>query len=281
MFGLAVEEPENLVQPLLMENSPGNLEILSGVLLFNFQLWTTGWIVCINGVNCNEFTDVLSNLSFKEREMSSKGISLAFYYRGLPRGVLMSLCRSFTNPPVATLSLINQPTCRLSVAVILNLCDARLKHPWTRDERDELLHLVQENSKSSYTPTHERTFISWHDNRKQETDCLTTVEWFVDFVMVYWHSDKGIMLPGNDATVEKSKAKTCRFVESKNGLLLSQIVALFLSVFVSCQWIRKRLSPHFWAVSPVTKTSWKASLKPIWIPHVMVEFLSKMKSLHL
>ena len=38
MFGLAVEEPENLVKPLLMENSPEKLEILSGVPLFNFQL---------------------------------------------------------------------------------------------------------------------------------------------------------------------------------------------------------------------------------------------------
>ena len=64
---------------------------------------------------------------------------------------------------------------------------------------------------------------------------MTTVESFVDFVMVYWHSDKGIMLPGNDATVEKSKAKTCHFVESKNGLSLSQIVALFLSDFDGCR----------------------------------------------
>ena len=63
--------------------------------------------------------------------------------------------------------------------------------------------------------------------RKQETDGVTTVEWFIDFVMVYWHGHKGIMLPGNDVAVEKSKVKTCRFVESKNGLSLSQIVALF------------------------------------------------------
>ena len=52
--------------------------------------------------------------------------------------------------------------------------------------------------------------------RKQETDGVTTVEWFIDFVMVYWHGHKGIMLPGNDVAVEKSKVKTCRFVESKN-----------------------------------------------------------------
>ena len=98
--------------------------------------------------------------------------------------------------------------------------------------------------------------------RKQETDGVTTVEWFIDFVMVYWHGHKGIMLPGNDVAVEKSKVKTCRFVESKNGLSLSQIVALFLSVFVGCQWIRRRLSPHFRAMLPITKTPWKASKKP-------------------
>ena len=109
------------------------------------------------------------------------------------------------------------------------------------------------------TPTHEPTFVPWHDNRKQDTDCVTTVEWFIDFVMIYWRGHKGITLLGNNVAVEKSKARTCRFVESKNGLSLSQIVALFLSVFVGCRWIRKRLSPHFRAMSPVAKTPWKAS----------------------
>ena len=72
---------------------------------------------------------------------------------------------------------------------------------------------------------------------------------------VYWRGHKGITLPGNDVAVAKSKAKTRRFVESKNGLSLSQIVALFLPVFVGCRWIEKRLSPHFWAMSPVAKTA--------------------------
>ena len=53
--------------------------------------------------------------------------------------------------------------------------------------------------------------------------------------MVYWRGHKGITLPGNEVAVEKSKAKTCHFVESNNGLSLSQIVALFLSVFVGCR----------------------------------------------
>ena len=26
-------------------------------------------------------------------------------------------------------------------------------------------------------------FVPWHDNRKQDTDCVTTVEWFTTFVM--------------------------------------------------------------------------------------------------
>ena len=67
---------------------------------------------------------------------------------------------------------------------------------------------------------------------------------------------------GNDVAVEKSKAETCRFVESKNRLSLSQIVALFLSAFVGCRWIRKRFSPHFLAMSLVAKTPWKASIIP-------------------
>ena len=116
------------------------------------------------------------------------------------------------------------------------------------------------NWKSSDAQTHEPTFVvPWHDNRKQETDCVTTVEWFVDFAMVNWRGHKGIALPGNNVAVEKSKAKTCRFVDSKSGLSLSQIVALFLSVFVGCRWIRRRLSPQFLAMSPVAKTPWKAS----------------------
>ena len=57
----------------------------------------------------------------------------------------------------------------------------------------------------------------------------------VDFVMVYWSGHKRDHTAGNDVAVEKSKAKTCRFVESKNRLSLSQIVALFLSVFVGCR----------------------------------------------
>ena len=112
---------------------------------------------------------------------------------------------------------------------------------------------------SSDAPTHEPTFVPWNDNRKQETDCVTTVEWFIVFAMVYLPGHKGITLPGNDTAVEKSKAKTCRFVESKNGLSLSQIVTFLLSVSVGCRWIRKRLSPHFWPMSAVAKAPWKAS----------------------
>ena len=41
--------------------------------------------------------------------------------------------------------------------------------------------------------------------QEQETDCVTTVEWFINFVMVYWRGHKGITLSGND--VEKAKRK--------------------------------------------------------------------------
>ena len=56
---------------------------------------------------------------------------------------------------VVALSLVCQPARRLfgkgqmslslfryntNVAVVLNFCDARLKHLWARDDRDELLH---------------------------------------------------------------------------------------------------------------------------------------------
>ena len=76
---------------------------------------------------------------------------------------------------------------------------------------------------------------------------------------VYWRGHKVITLSGNDVAVAKSKARKRCFVESKNGLSLSQIVTLFLPVLVGCRWIEKRLSPHFWAMSPVAKTPWKAS----------------------
>ena len=81
--------------------------------------------------------------------------------------------------------------------------------------------------------------------------------------------------PGNKVAVEKSKANTCRFVESKNGLSLSQIVTLFLSVFVGCQWIRKRLSPHFWAMPPVAKTPWKASI----MLHILLSQVEELRNL--
>ena len=41
------------------------------------------------------------------------------HLRGLPRGVLMSLCRSFANPPVAFFFCYNT-----NVDILLNLCDA-------------------------------------------------------------------------------------------------------------------------------------------------------------
>ena len=45
-----------------------------------------------------------------------------------------------------------------------------------------------------------------------------------------WRGHKLITLPGNNVAVGNNNAKTCRFLESKNGLSLSQIVALFLSL---------------------------------------------------
>ena len=82
---------------------------------------------------------------------------------------------------------------------------------------------------------------------------MTTVEWFIDFVMtcngLLARGHKGITLPGNDVAVapcataavtqatlsKKAERIHNRFVESKNGLSLSQIVTLFLSVFVGCR----------------------------------------------
>ena len=89
-------------------------------------------------------------------------------------------------------------------------------HYWLKTS---LPFLFSSFSSSSVTREHEPTFVQWHTYRKQETNCVTTVstvEWFIDFVIVYWCGHKGITLPGNDVAVEKSKAKTCRFVESKN-----------------------------------------------------------------
>ena len=50
-------------------------------------------------------------------------------------------------------------------------------------------------------------FVPWHDNRKQDTDCVTTVEWFIAFVMFI-----GVV----------TKVSRCLVTKS-----LSQIVALF------------------------------------------------------
>ena len=62
-------------------------------------------------------------------------------------------------------------------------------------------------------------------------------------------------------TMSQSKWKKCRFIEIKNGLLLSQNVTPFLSVFVGCWFIKTRLSPVFFlALSLVTNTLWKAWL---------------------
>ena len=48
-------------------------------------------------------------------------------------------------------------------------------------------------------------------------------------------------------TMSQSKWKKCRFIEIKNGLLLSQNVTPFLSVFVGCWFIKTRLSPVFFS----------------------------------
>ena len=59
--------------------------------------------------------------------------------------------------------------------------------------------------------------------------------------MVYWRDGhKGITLPGNDVAVEKTKHKTCRFVESNNGLSLSLIVALSLQTGSQRGWKKIR-----------------------------------------
>ena len=134
----------------------------------------------------------------------------------------------------------------------------------------------RKKTKTAVTRQHEPTFVQWHTNRKQETDCVTTVstvEWSIDFVIVYWRGHKGITLPGNDVAVEKCKAKTCCFVESKTRLSLSQIVVLSQSVFVGCRWIRKGLSPHFWAMPPVSKTPWKASFVAWFSPVFLIRSL--------
>ena len=36
---------------------------------------------------------------------------------------------------------------------------------------------------------------------------MTTVEWLIDFVMVYWRGHKEIMLPGNHVAVEKKQSE--------------------------------------------------------------------------
>jgi len=77
--------------------------------------------------------------------------------------------------------------------------------------------------------------------RRVELDCVTKLK-FQWFTVFFYRLCNGLLAwsqrdhaAGNDVTVEKSKAKTCRFVESKNRLSLTQIAALFLSVFVGCR----------------------------------------------
>jgi len=58
--------------------------------------------------------------------------------------------------------------------------------------------------------------------------------------------------------VEEKKGSCC-FVEMKNGLSFSQIVAPFMSTSVGCWYFGNKLLPHFDAMSLVSQTPWKAS----------------------
>ena len=82
----------------------------------------------------------------------------------------------------------------------------------------------------------------------------------------HWHGHKGITLPGNDIAVEKNSAKTCCFVKSKNGLSLSQIVAVFLSVFCRL-WIRKDCHHIF--------EQCHLSPKPLGRPQLLIHIVRK------
>ena len=69
----------------------------------------------------------------------------------------------------------------------------------------------------------------------------------------------------------KKKKCSCRFVEMKNGLSFSQIVAPFMSTSVGCRYFSNKLSPHFDAMSLVAQTPWKASWEVVlivWLAYV-------------
>ena len=51
--------------------------------------------------------------------------------------------------------------------------------------------------------------------------------------------------PGRSCSCRNNKVKRCRFVEVKNGLSLSQIVAFFPSGSVGCRCSGTRVSRHF------------------------------------
>ena len=87
--------------------------------------------------------------------------------------------------------------------------------------------------------------------------------------MVYWLVTREHTV-GNDVAVEKSKAKTCRFVESKNGLSLSQIVALFLSVLSAVGESEKDCHHIF--------EQCRLSPKPLGRPHLMASELDSKPS---
>ena len=67
-----------------------------------------------------------------------------------------------------------------------------------------------------------------------------------------------MVIHDSHVAVEEKKC-SCRFVEMKNGLSFSQIVAPFMSTSVGCRYFGNKLSPHFDAMSLVAQTPWKAS----------------------